>query len=114
MKCCFSCKYWAKTSKKVPVDVKKVPKKDEYIEVMLENRKVYIHSWEWVTNEPITLKTLLRKRLCFYGKGVIEPWDECENYLPKYSIDVTYCKLEGTCEFSKSCPKFSSLTSYIS
>lgn len=98
----------------MPVDVRKAPKKDEYIEVVFGNRKAYIRSWEWVAKEPVNLKTLSRRRLCFYGKGVIEPWDECENYVPKYSIEVTYCRVKGECQFSKDCPKYSSLISYIS
>jgi len=114
MKCCFSCKYWDRASKKVPLDVRKVPKEDEYIEVSLNDKKVYIKSWEWVAREQISLKTLSRRRLCFYGKGIIEPWDECENYIPKYSNGMVYCRIKGDCEFSKICPKFQSLFSYIS
>lgn len=114
MKCCLSCKHWDETSKKVPIDVKKVPKKDEYVEVTFNDKRVYIQSWDWVIKERVSLKALLRKRLCFYGKGVIEPWDECENYIPKYSIGLVYCKIKGECEFSKICPKYSSLFSYIS
>ncbi|RLG92525.1 MAG: hypothetical protein DRO36_01075 [Candidatus Hecatellales archaeon] len=106
LKCCRSCVYWDFASKKVPVDVRKKPLKNEFLEVSFENHSVKIPAWEWKTVKPIKLSEILRRRVCFYGKGVVEPWDECENYKPKFEDGRVACQLENVgCEYSDVCPK---------
>jgi hypothetical protein len=113
MRCCKSCKKWALASEKVPIDVRKVAKAGEFIEIRFQDRLVKIPSWDWEIEKPISLKKLSMLRLCFYGKGVIEPWYECRNYDPVYPNGLTLCRIEDTCEYSKTCPKYKLIVSYL-
>lgn len=106
LKCCYSCVYWKVASKKIPIDVKKKPLKNEFLEVSFENVSVRIPAWDWETTKPIRLSEILRKRLCLYGKGIVEPWDECENYKPKSEDKKTICQIDTVkCEYADICPK---------
>jgi len=113
MMCCRSCKKWAKSSKKVPIDVRKVAKVGEFIEIGFKDKVVKIPAWNWKTEEPISLRKLSMLRICFYGKGVIEPWSDCEKYEPEYPNDLTFCRIGDKCEYSKWCPKYQNMISYI-
>jgi hypothetical protein len=114
MKCCRSCKKWALASEKVPIDVRKVVKAGEFIEIRFQDRLVKVPSWDWQTKEPISLKSLSILKLCFYGRGVTEPWNECKNYDPIYPNDLILCRIEDTCEYSKMCSKYQRIVSYLS
>jgi hypothetical protein len=100
-------------SVKVPIDARKILKAGEFIEIRFQDRVAKIPAWDWETKEPISLKKLSRLRICFYGIGVIEPWNQCKNYDPMYSNDLTFCKIKEVCEFSNWCPKFQNMISYI-
>jgi len=110
--CCRSCKYWDKASKKVPIDVHKVPKRGEYIELLSAGKSVKIQAWDWETYEPLRLDEIALLRFCFY-KGIVKPWSICNNYLPKLPDRRTLCYSESGCEYSVKCPIYKALTSYI-
>ena len=115
MKCCYSCRFWEKASKSVPIDVRKVVSKDRFFEVEFAGRSAKIPHWEWKLVEPITLKDLRLLRLCMYGtKGTVWPWDECDDYEPKAVDSLTLCQVGRGCMYSGRCAKYSSMTSYIS
>lgn len=105
VKCCYSCVYWETASKKIPVDVRKKPLKNEFVEVSLGNFSVKIQAWDWETVKPVKLSEILRKRLCLYGKGIIEPWSKCENYQPKFENEKVACQLKIGCEYKEICPE---------
>ena len=113
MKCCRSCRKWDLASKKVPIDVRKVVKAGEFIEIGLKDRVVRIPAWDWETKEPISLEKLSMLRLCFYGKGAVEPWNECKNYEPAYPNGLTFCRIDDKCEHFRWCPKYQNMISYI-
>lgn len=115
MKCCYSCRFWEKASKSVPIDVRKVMSKNRYFEVEFAGRSARIPHWEWKLVKPMSLKDQRSLRLCLYGtKGTVCPWDECEDYEPKVADGLTLCQAGGGCMHSETCPKYSSMTSYIS
>lgn len=114
MKCCFSCVYWNVASKKVPIDVRKKLKPGEFVEFSFGKRTVKIQAWDWEAVKRTRLSEIFRKRLCFYGKGIIEPWDECENYEPRFKEGLTACQINvSTCKHANLCPKRFMLTKYI-
>ncbi|HID17286.1 TPA: hypothetical protein EYP26_03240 [Candidatus Bathyarchaeota archaeon] len=114
MRCCFSCIYWSAASKKVPIDVRKKPKPGEFVEFRFGKRTVRIQAWDWEAVKQTKLSEIFRKRLCFYGKGIIEPWDECKNYKPRFKGGLTACQINvSRCEHASLCPKCSMLTKYI-
>lgn len=110
--CCYSCRNWDKASKKVPIDVRKVPRKGEFIELKSLGKSVKIQAWDWETLKPIRLDQITSLRLCFY-KGVVKPWSRCDNYFPKLPDKRTICYSEDSCEYSARCPIYRTLTSYI-
>jgi len=110
LKCCRSCRYWDKASKKVPIDVVKVVSDKEYITISLGSRIVKIRSWKWVPKDMEKYKLARIMRVCFYGKGIITPWDECQYYEGMYG-DRLYCDVSN-CEYSMYCPKFRSEKTY--
>lgn len=74
------------------------------IVVEFRGRKVEISSWRWVPKDPQMLRMAKVLRVCFYGKGIVAPWDECEWYEAKYG-DKLLCDV-ASCEYEKLCPKF--------
>jgi len=104
MKCCRSCVYWDKASRKVPIDVYKVINRNEKIIVEFRGKKAEIYGWKWVPKDPSKLSMAIYSRVCFYGKGIILPWDECEYYEAKYPGKL-FCDV-SKCEFENICPKF--------
>jgi len=114
MKCCFSCLFWDKASKKVPIDVRKVARKNRSLVVEFAGRSERIPGWDWRLVEPTSLKDLRSLRLCVYGtKGIVRPWDDCENHEPKVADGLTFCQVGGDCVHVERCPRYGSLTSYI-
>ena len=113
MECCYSCKYWDKASRKIPINVRKVVRTEESIEIIFKDRVIKIPSWIWVPNKPIGADMVRYMRFCFYGKGLIKAWDKCENYEPKYSEGKAYCEIGGKCMFRDICPKLKRFLSYI-
>ncbi len=112
MKCCRSCKYWDKASKKVPIDVVKVIDKENFIVFRFGSKEAKVPSWKWVPKDLSKYYLAKFMRVCFYGKGIVLPWDECEYYEAKFG-DKLYCDI-SKCEYSNYCPKFkSSKTFYI-
>jgi len=109
IKCCFSCFYWDFASKRIPIDVKKKPLKNEFIEVVFRDTTVKLEAWDWETIKPLRLSEVLRKRICFYGKGIVEPWDECKNYKPKFKDNMLACQTNNGCEYMHLCPKYEKL-----
>lgn len=109
IKCCFSCFYWDFASKRIPIDVKKKPLKNEFIEVVFRDTTVKLEAWDWETIKPLRLSEVLRKRICFYGKGIVEPWDECKNYKPKFKDSMLACQTNNGCEYMYLCPKYEKL-----
>ena len=104
MKCCRSCKYWDLASKKVPIDALKVIDKDNYIIIKLGNKEAKIPSWKWIPKDMSKYYLAKYMRVCFYGKGIVTPWDECQYFEGKYGDEVL-CKV-SRCEFAEICPKF--------
>lgn len=113
MKCCYSCVYWDKAGKKVPIDVKKVVDGSREVEVRFGEKSVKMRGWRWRLEKPMRLREIRSLRLCVYGRGVISPWDECSNYLPKFSHGVLACQLGNSkCPYQSECRKHRR-TSYI-
>jgi hypothetical protein len=104
---------WDRASRKVPIDVRKVLSQEDFIEISFKDKVVKLPAWSWETVKPISASRLSMLRLCFYGKGIIEPWGECNNYVPKYPHQQVYCKVEDRCEYAKFCPKYQTMLSYI-
>lgn len=113
IKCCYSCRYWKLASRKVPVDVVKVPKEEEYIEFRVGAKVARVPAWEWKPAPGVDLRGVKVARLCLYGKGVVKPWDECGNYAPESGEERALCEGGVPCEFSADCPKFRVVASYI-
>lgn len=112
MVCCRSCVYWNKSSKKVPIDVVKVIDKKEKLTFKFGDKIVTIPSWKWVPKDPHKLYLVKYMRICFYGKGIIFPWDQCKYYETKYG-DKLLCQLTS-CEYIDVCPKYrGELITYI-
>lgn len=112
MKCCVSCQYWEKASKRVPIDVVRVAKADS-IDVQYEGKVLKARGWDWRLAHPVTLGEIRARRLCFYGKGMVRPWEECRGFLAKVPMGVTLCQAGQECDFSARCPKLRQLISYV-
>ncbi|RLG60394.1 hypothetical protein DRN86_02610 [Candidatus Geothermarchaeota archaeon] len=113
MICCYSCKYWDKASKKIPINAVKVIDEGIKISIKFRDKTVEIPGWRWIPKEPKKLAMIKYLRFCFYGKGLITPWDECENYFPKHPGQKAICEI-GICPYNLICPKFrSKKTFYI-
>lgn len=69
MKCCFSCLFWDKASKKVPIDVRKVVRKDRSFVVEFAGRPERIQGWDWRLVEPISVKDLLPQAMRVWNEG---------------------------------------------
>ena len=57
----------------MPVDVRRIPREGSGIEVKFGEKVAKLPSWEWELKKPMRLSQLTRRRLCLYGKGVVEP-----------------------------------------
>ena len=104
MRCCYSCIYWERASRKIPIDAKKIFYRDKKIVISFGERIVEIPEWEWVPKDQRQFEMAKYMRICFYGKGLVLAWDECENFIPKKKVNVL-CNIES-CPYSAVCPKF--------
>ena len=111
MKCCRSCVFWDKASKKIPINAVRVIDEKVKLAFEYEGKLIELPGWKWIVKEPDKLSKIKYLRFCFYGKGLVLAWDICENYTPKHAGKVE-CEI-GECEFSDVCPKFRSKLFYI-
>lgn len=105
--------YWEVASKKVPVDAVKVPKEGEYLEFEVKGKVARVPAWEWRPAPGVKLSEVRLMRFCFYGKGAVRPWDECENFAPTIKSGKALCETGHACEYSADCPKFRLAVGYI-
>lgn len=85
----------------------------EFISIEFKGRVVKVPSWEWVPTDPSIMNKLGLYRLCFYGKGLIMPWDLCDNYVSRFEGNKAACDVSSECEYDKICPKFKFKLKYI-
>lgn len=113
MRCCASCAYWDRASRKVPLNAVKVFDDVEHsIKISFGKKEVEIKAWRWELKDKDKERLIGYLRFCFYGKGLITPWDDCEYYEPRRRGGAE-CEV-GLCPYSYVCPKIKfERTSYI-
>lgn len=90
----------------MPIDARKVARKNRTIEISLGEKSVKVPGWEWKLEKPMRLSEIRRLRLCFHGKGIVEPWDDCESYRPRFGSGRLACQLGDVgCPSSDECRK---------